>query len=132
MWDAGHRSTDMTRRVFNLVKVTALWVVLFSAAVVGVAMCFRLPVNGLVVGAGAVFAAFYLGCLCWGALDEARMTWWSWRWWWWFRRTGKRLVIRDARRSRGLCPGCAYDLTGNESGVCPECGEERRVLEPEG
>ncbi len=20
------------------------------------------------------------------------------------------------------CPGCGYDLTGNESGVCPECG----------
>ena len=23
---------------------------------------------------------------------------------------------------RGLCPSCAYDLTGNVSGVCPECG----------
>jgi len=22
-----------------------------------------------------------------------------------------------------LCPRCAYDLTGNVSGVCPECGE---------
>jgi hypothetical protein len=21
-----------------------------------------------------------------------------------------------------LCPSCAYDLTGNRSGVCPECG----------
>lgn len=21
------------------------------------------------------------------------------------------------------CSGCGYDLTGNESGVCPECGE---------
>ena len=27
------------------------------------------------------------------------------------------------RRRRGLCLKCAYDLTGNESGVCPECGE---------
>ena len=30
------------------------------------------------------------------------------------------------RRRRKLgpnaCPGCGYDLTGNESGVCPECG----------
>ena len=26
------------------------------------------------------------------------------------------------RRSAGLCPACAYNLTGNTSGVCPECG----------
>ena len=27
-----------------------------------------------------------------------------------------------ARRIEGLCRKCDYDLTGNESGVCPECG----------
>ena len=27
-----------------------------------------------------------------------------------------------SRRRRGLCEGCGYDLTGNKSGVCPECG----------
>ena len=26
------------------------------------------------------------------------------------------------RRDRGLCDRCGYDLTGNVSGVCPECG----------
>ena len=26
------------------------------------------------------------------------------------------------RRRHGLCPNCAYDLTANTSGVCPECG----------
>jgi hypothetical protein len=26
------------------------------------------------------------------------------------------------RIGRGLCPACAYDLTSNVSGVCPECG----------
>ena len=26
------------------------------------------------------------------------------------------------RRKRGLCLKCGYDLTGNESGVCSECG----------
>ncbi len=30
---------------------------------------------------------------------------------------------RDRRRSPpGHCQQCGYDLTGNESGVCPECG----------
>ena len=28
--------------------------------------------------------------------------------------------LRD--RLRGLCPKCRYCLTGNVSGVCPECG----------
>lgn len=29
------------------------------------------------------------------------------------------------RRSRGLCVRCGYDLTGNTSGRCPECGAKR-------
>lgn len=28
----------------------------------------------------------------------------------------------EQRRRRGLCVTCAYDLTGNTSGTCPECG----------
>ena len=30
--------------------------------------------------------------------------------------------LRTRRRWRGLCSNCGYDLRGNESGVCPECG----------
>jgi len=30
-------------------------------------------------------------------------------------------VRRIRRRRRGLCVKCGYDLTGNSSGVCPEC-----------
>ena len=30
---------------------------------------------------------------------------------------------RWRRRRKGLCLACGYDLTGNVSGVCPECGE---------
>ena len=31
---------------------------------------------------------------------------------------------RDRRRQPGLCVKCGYDLRGNASGVCPECGSE--------
>lgn len=31
---------------------------------------------------------------------------------------------RWRRKKKGLCLTCGYDLTGNESGVCPECGVE--------
>ncbi|HEX4793690.1 MAG TPA: hypothetical protein VH370_07865 [Humisphaera sp.] len=35
---------------------------------------------------------------------------------------------RAARRRRmKLCPNCAYNLTGNTSGVCPECGGKVEV-----
>ena len=33
------------------------------------------------------------------------------------------------RRAMGICVGCGYDLTGNVSGVCPECG---RAATPRG
>jgi hypothetical protein len=37
------------------------------------------------------------------------------------------LALRGKRRARrqrsGLCSRCDYDLTGNVSGVCPECGQ---------
>ncbi len=33
------------------------------------------------------------------------------------------LWYRDRRPPKGHCQACGYDLTGNESGVCPECGE---------
>ena len=31
---------------------------------------------------------------------------------------------RHRRRKKGLCIHCGYNLTGNVSGVCPECGEK--------
>lgn len=30
---------------------------------------------------------------------------------------------RYRRRKKGLCVKCGYNLTGNISGICPECGE---------
>ncbi|MBT8486871.1 MAG: hypothetical protein KJO43_14930, partial [Phycisphaerae bacterium] len=32
--------------------------------------------------------------------------------------------LRHRRRRRGRCSACNYDLSGNGSGVCPECGQE--------
>ena len=41
-------------------------------------------------------------------------------------------LYRTYRRGRGkpanACTHCAYDLTGNQSGVCPECGEAVEVV----
>lgn len=34
---------------------------------------------------------------------------------------------RRRRLRRGRCTSCGYDLTGNESGICPECGTETHV-----
>lgn len=31
-------------------------------------------------------------------------------------------LARRSRRLEGRCGRCGYDLTGNVSGVCPECG----------
>ncbi len=31
---------------------------------------------------------------------------------------------REQRREDGLCVDCGYDLTGNVTGVCSECGTE--------
>ena len=33
-------------------------------------------------------------------------------------------VRRWRRRKKGLCIKCGYNLTGNVSGMCPECGED--------
>ena len=32
-------------------------------------------------------------------------------------------LLRHLRRKTGCCLKCGYDLTGNVSGVCSECGE---------
>jgi hypothetical protein len=43
--------------------------------------------------------------------------------WTWRERRRRHLAAR--RLARGQCPSCSYDLTGNTSGVCPECGNPR-------
>ena len=48
---------------------------------------------------------------------------------WWPMSVWRRAYHRAKRISRGHCAYCDYDLTGNTSGICPECG--RRVGEAE-
>jgi hypothetical protein len=40
----------------------------------------------------------------------------------WMLLAARRAVAARRRAERGLCTGCGYDLRGNASGVCPECG----------
>lgn len=40
----------------------------------------------------------------------------------WLAARGRRAWGRRRRRRLGLCLACGYDLRGNPSGVCPECG----------
>jgi hypothetical protein len=49
-----------------------------------------------------------------------------WGFWGSFAALGMTLIISQRCTRRvwpvGCCAGCGYDLTGNTSGVCPECG----------
>jgi hypothetical protein len=40
--------------------------------------------------------------------------------------TSLRAYTRRGKASVGICVECGYDLTGNVSGRCPECGREAR------
>ena len=42
-----------------------------------------------------------------------------------------KLRTAGVRREMGLCVRCGYDLTGNVSGVCPECGMQVEAPESE-
>lgn len=44
----------------------------------------------------------------------------------WSTRTVRGLAVRRRRLAVGACHVCRYDLTGNVSGVCPECGAAMR------
>ena len=45
--------------------------------------------------------------------------------------TARRLYVRRRWGREGRCIKCGYDLTGNVSGRCPECGEAIRGDEKE-
>lgn len=43
---------------------------------------------------------------------------------------GRKQGKRDRRAQMGLCIYCGYNLSGNTSGVCPECGGELTQIVP--
>lgn len=47
-------------------------------------------------------------------------------------RSIRRWRLHERRLRRGLCVTCGYDLTGNESGICPECGRAWVAREGQG
>jgi hypothetical protein len=60
-----------------------------------------------------VLPGFFLGTLVWAATSFG-LAW------------GCVSLRREARRRRGRCESCGYDLSGTPAGVCPECGQRVR------
>ncbi len=47
-------------------------------------------------------------------------------------RVRRRSIAASQRRKRGHCGKCDYNLTGNVSGICPECGTRYRAADDDG
>lgn len=44
-------------------------------------------------------------------------------------RAKRRAARVEFRRKNGICVNCGYDLRGNTTGICPECGETVEEIE---
>jgi hypothetical protein len=109
----------MKRRLLQYLLAVATGAVVAATLVLGLAVGFGLELGArLGIPAAFIFVLAIIGLFLWHARE-----YWSWSFW--HRRTGRWLARREALCSQGRCPECAYDLTGNVSGVCPECGNER-------
>ena len=78
--------------------------------------------GGLILGLLATQNPSRVGILTIAAMGAAGAALCCYEWW---------TVVRPGRMAigrctRGQCPRCGYDLTGNTSGVCPECGGQVR------
>jgi len=75
-----------------------------TAAAVVLAACFPTRAYLGKIAVDLVICAVPIGC--WLVFDRAEF-------------------IRRRRRRGGQCLHCGYDLHGNVSGVCPECGQAK-------
>jgi len=141
MWN-----TNMTARwARNLSGIMAI----FFAGIMMASMFFGLQFWGhgvhVSLGIGAIFLSLYRGPEFW-ILEEIRYRWSDPHYWklsllpriqsgarggvvaipLWIPTALAVIVFvyfyRKARHKPGHCRKCEYNLTGNESGVCPECG----------
>ena len=58
----------------------------------------------------AIAVSMAAGWLAWFILERPKVV------------AAEQSMERQWRRARGQCLSCGYDLTGNVSGECPECG----------
>ncbi|MGD8451537.1 MAG: hypothetical protein PVJ57_06935 [Phycisphaerae bacterium] len=73
----------------------------------------------LLLAGGAVMAAIYTGLMAgvgWVHMAGGLV------WIWMCSRVFRKARLRRERAWQGHCVNCGYNLTGNTSGVCPECG----------
>lgn len=84
-----------------LLAAVSLFALMFGVGVLAVALDHTADPTLWVTGPLA------FGAFAWAALHQV----------------GRIRRLRKKQR-RGRCPSCDYDLTGNVSGVCPECGRQ--------
>ena len=124
-WDGLGDGLNTARWVGETVLLVAAGTALLMA---GLAWRYRQPLGRAAVAAAAVGTV--LAVLSDGPTETFRSTDWMvahWPAWAWPATSigvGLAVALWPGRRHhrRGTCRACGYDLTGNASGVCPECG----------
>ena len=76
--------------------------------------------GGLILGVLSTQNPTRAGIVAVAAMGAAGALLCCWEWW----TTVRPARLWVGRYARGHCPACGYDLTGNVSGVCPECGKD--------
>ena len=100
----------MTQRLLNLMTVSLLVCVATGVAYLATA---RVSLYG---PGGPHFSVRGSPWLGWGCVGSYTV------WLVLFLRSVSIANQRNGRLRDGLCPSCGYNLTGNISGSCPECG----------
>jgi len=79
---------------------------------------------GIGLGVTLIIYAIPLGWLCARTDPAPTLVFLALGFWALYRgiRRKRREVVAATRRRTGHCVNCGYDLTGNVTGTCPECG----------